>query len=139
MTNSELAEQKRVLYQLAKEISGDGQSIEIEAGRFNEDLASVHGEDGVGEHVAHQTEKELEFILWNRCRGKLQEIEGAIERIESGNYEKCAICGQAIGVARLKALPFVDTCILCQGNTEPKRDRDIFESAGRARFRNSDD
>ena len=56
--------------------------------------------ESFGERVA--LEKQLEL--------KLQLVEGAIERIENGNYGICRICGGEIEEDRLNAEPTADTC-----------------------------
>jgi len=54
------------------------------------------------------------------------EIDEALRRLNDGTYGLCEECGCLIGIARLKALPFVRTCIKCQSEKEKK---------GPARFR----
>lgn len=44
---------------------------------------------------------------------ELRAIELAVRRIEAGEYEFCSGCGEAIGEARLNALPSVTLCIVC--------------------------
>ncbi len=53
------------------------------------------------------------FELDETSRHELQQINNALERLHSGNYERCAVCGQPIGAARLRSLPYADTCITC--------------------------
>ncbi|MDI6774637.1 MAG: TraR/DksA family transcriptional regulator [Verrucomicrobiota bacterium] len=48
----------------------------------------------------------------------LQEIDGALERMEKGAYGLCESCSNLIHEARLKALPFAKTCIECQSKLE---------------------
>ncbi len=61
----------------------------------------------------------------------LQEIDDALERVEEGTYGICQSCNGPIGEARLKALPFVKTCVVCQSKMEkgPSRIRpaSLFE------------
>jgi DnaK suppressor protein len=45
---------------------------------------------------------------------KLQDIEGALERMESGTYGRCTDCGAEIPAARLRAMPSADRCRECQ-------------------------
>lgn len=49
---------------------------------------------------------------------ELAQIEGALERIQSGNYGVCEGCGNKIPMARLKALPYASLCIGCQREKE---------------------
>src|SRR6516162_5709688 len=49
---------------------------------------------------------------------ELQQIERAIKLIRKGRYGSCEICGAAIPVARLKALPYTTVCIACRQKQE---------------------
>jgi DnaK suppressor protein len=49
---------------------------------------------------------------------ELTNIEVALERMRSGNYGVCEVCGGKIPLARLTALPYVANCIECQRATE---------------------
>src|SRR5262245_46236323 len=42
---------------------------------------------------------------------ELQQIERAIKLIRTGRYGSCEVCGNAIPIARLKALPYATVCI----------------------------
>lgn len=44
---------------------------------------------------------------------ELAQINGALERIEQGNYGVCSHCGQDIREERLRAIPYTDVCIQC--------------------------
>lgn len=48
-----------------------------------------------------------------RRRLQLQRIEGALERMERGDYGDCARCGEAIAFKRLEADPAATLCIRC--------------------------
>jgi len=45
--------------------------------------------------------------------GEIQQIRGALSRIESGSYGICSSCGRPIGTARLAAVPSALTCVAC--------------------------
>jgi RNA polymerase-binding transcription factor DksA len=47
-------------------------------------------------------------------------IETALRRLREGSYGICADCGGRIKVARLRALPFAETCIGCQGRRDAR-------------------
>ena len=49
---------------------------------------------------------------------ELEQIEHALDRIESGVYGRCELCGQKITEARINALPYTSTCIDCQRDCE---------------------
>jgi DnaK suppressor protein len=44
----------------------------------------------------------------------LEEIDDALMRIKDGTYGICESCGQAIGEARLEAVPFARLCVRCK-------------------------
>lgn len=48
----------------------------------------------------------------------LIQIDEALDRLDSGEYGVCEDCGGRVNKARLKALPFVRTCIDCQSQKE---------------------
>jgi DnaK suppressor protein len=52
---------------------------------------------------------------------ELQQIERAIKLIRKGRYGSCELCGAAIPVARLKALPYATVCIACRQKQETTR------------------
>lgn len=56
--------------------------------------------------------------LSNQERKELLDIEQALQRIESGEYSLCENCGREIGINRLKAVPTVRLCIVCQEEAE---------------------
>jgi len=48
-----------------------------------------------------------------RRRQRLLRIEGALRRMESGDYGYCFVCGEEIDVRRLHADPSHTRCIKC--------------------------
>ncbi len=64
---------------------------------------------------------------------QLAAIEAALERIDRGDYGRCADCGQALSNPRLAAIPWVARCIGCQerssscGAAEDRAGRDRSE------------
>lgn len=49
---------------------------------------------------------------------ELSQIDGALERMREGRYGVCDVCGKAIPLARLQALPYALACINCQRHLE---------------------
>lgn len=49
----------------------------------------------------------------NVLRSEIQQIRLALLRIANGTYGDCAICGDPIGLERLKARPIATRCIKC--------------------------
>jgi RNA polymerase-binding transcription factor DksA len=44
----------------------------------------------------------------------VQLIEDALRRLRAGSYGRCVDCESPIAPARLRALPFAETCVRCQ-------------------------
>lgn len=51
--------------------------------------------------------------LARRQQRKLSMIDGALRRIESGDYGECFVCGKEIAIRRLEVDPTNTRCIKC--------------------------
>ena len=49
---------------------------------------------------------------------RLKRVEGALQRIEAGEYGECLRCEEPIGVQRLTVQPEAVLCIACQSERE---------------------
>ena len=56
-------------------------------------------------------DREMASTLEDNSTHVLQEIDGALARIEDGTYGICQSCGKPIGNERLEALPWAMLCI----------------------------
>jgi DnaK suppressor protein len=90
---------------------------------INDDLK--HGREGAKEDgmdtydlASEERDREINFILSDREREKLQLIEEAIERIDEGSYGICDSCESDIAPGRLEAMPFTRLCVSCQAERE---------------------
>ena len=70
------------------------------------------------DQAASSLEKEMLFELNDNERAMLDQIEGALRKLDKGNYGLCESCQKPIGRQRIKALPFARYCIACQGSSE---------------------
>src|SRR4029078_9735405 len=68
--------------------------------------------------ASEERDREINFILSDREREKLQSIEEALERIEDGSYGICESCKSESAPARLEAMPFSRLCVSCQAERE---------------------
>jgi DnaK suppressor protein len=57
-------------------------------------------------------------ILINNAQSMLEQINIALERLDSGTYGICTNCSKPIDPRRLGALPYVTLCIDCQAAAE---------------------
>ena len=63
-------------------------------------------------------DREINLILTDRDREKLQAIDEALGRVDEGSYGICESCESEIAEARLAALPFTRLCVNCQAERE---------------------
>jgi len=75
----------------------------------------VRDTDDEGAAAVSSVETELAAANLDRAMRSLAEVERALKSIESGDYGKCARCGEQISEARLKALPWTRVCVECAG------------------------
>lgn len=101
-----LTEMKRVLMREIKDDLRQGREGAKEDGMDTYDLAS------------EERDREINFILGDRERGKLQSIEDALGRIDEGSYGICENCESDIAPGRLDAMPFSRLCVSCQAEQE---------------------
>jgi RNA polymerase-binding transcription factor len=68
--------------------------------------------------ASEERDREINFILSDRERMKIKQIDDAIERLDDGTYGVCESCGLEIGEQRLEAMPFTRLCRDCQQDQE---------------------
>lgn len=68
--------------------------------------------------ASEERDREISFILSDRERVKLQQIDDALARLDDGSYGICESCGLEIAEERLSALPFSRLCRDCQQDQE---------------------
>ena len=101
-----LLEQKtKVLGEIDSELKAERESNKDE-GMDTYDLAS------------EERDREINFILSDRDRVKLKQIDDALERLDDGTYGVCESCGLEIAEERLSAMPFSRLCRDCQQDME---------------------
>jgi len=66
-----------------------------------------------GEQSIERENDEVIDALGNAAREELVQIKAALARLEAGVYFDCAVCGEPIGEARLKTIPYTDHCVKC--------------------------
>lgn len=66
-----------------------------------------------GDYEPHDITDDEAAIQADVIEARIAGIDGALERIESGGYGLCRVCGTAITGTRLKALPTTTMCREC--------------------------
>ncbi len=59
-------------------------------------------------------EREKAFLFASQKRKRLEELAGALERLDAGSFGVCEVCGAAIPVRRLERMPGATTCVPCK-------------------------
>lgn len=62
--------------------------------------------------------REQEFALAETIRGRVDQVERALERLAEGRYGWCETCTDEIPVARLAAFPMATLCVRCKSLAE---------------------
>lgn len=104
-----LETKKQLLREIQERLKEETEGVKDD-GRDTYDLAS------------DERDREINFILNDRERGKLLAIEEALQRIKDKTYGVCECgcdnCEGEIQLGRLKVLPFTRLCVKCQEEVE---------------------
>ena len=101
---NDLAETRGIIDKLAEDLKIPESKNEEEAA---DQLTQMHNSDSL---------KKTKVL-------KLTQIEGALFRIDQGEYGSCFSCGEDIMEKRLEALPYVSKCRECAEEEELDRRR----------------
>jgi len=58
-------------------------------------------------------EQQRDLALRDHEKSQLAQVEAALTALDAGTYGTCRSCGNAIGAARLEAIPWAHLCIDC--------------------------
>jgi DnaK suppressor protein len=75
---------------------------------------------GPGDRAMDSRNKNRETLLIKHVEHQLEDVNQALERLESGTYGICTSCGEKIQAARLDIMPSAVYCIECQRNHDRK-------------------
>lgn len=78
--------------------------------------------DAVDQAQADQ-ERMFNRQMHNRDRVALNQMDGALHRIQVGTFGECERCGEEISEGRLQAFPLTTLCIDCKGELESEEHR----------------
>jgi DnaK suppressor protein len=96
---------KDVMREIKQDVK-EGREGEASDGRDTYDIAS------------DERDREINLLLGDRERKKLQQVDDALHRLDSGEYGICEECGGEIAPGRLEAMPFSRLCVTCQSEFE---------------------
>jgi DnaK suppressor protein len=90
---------------LTRSVTRELEEVSQREGHHLADMADAGGD---------ANEEDRNFRLLEMSGAELEQVEAALEGIETGTYGTCSACQEAIGIERLKALPFATKCINCK-------------------------
>jgi len=96
---------KNVLREIRQDVQ-EGREGEAGEGRDTYDIAS------------DERDREINLLLGDRERRKLQLVDDALHRVDIDEYGNCEECGGEIAHGRLEAMPFSRLCVTCQSEFE---------------------
>jgi DnaK suppressor protein len=112
-----------------KQVRRNRKCLEDERARLQSGLLSCtqppsaeHGRPGYGTHMADDATavfEQAKNLAVSLClRQTLQQVNKALDKLDSGTYGVCEKCGFSIRPARLEALPHATLCVSCQARAE---------------------
>src|SRR3989344_2695147 len=122
MDKKQLEGYRKLILKMKENILHDIKNMtSAESGSAKDSSVDVSG------HALHMADvatdmydREFSLGLASNDRELLNKIDQALKRIEDSSFGLCAECGKSIPAARLKALPYAQTCLKCQEKIESK-------------------
>jgi len=105
----------------------------INRNRAAEEEIRLENTEDEGDLATISHNKELLYNLHESDFQRLKSIEGALKRIERGEYGECVRCGSDINEKRLMAVPWATLCIGCQEEAEKENVSSRGVAAGMVR------
>ncbi len=104
---------KKALLKMRKELVGDyervvGASVE----EFGSDMPDINDE------ASRTVSRRILLEIGDKNFDAINQIEGALERIENDQYGICVECGEEIPEKRLELLPYAERCVECKERLE---------------------
>jgi DnaK suppressor protein len=117
MTPTYLTIHRERLLALRARLLGD--TTQMEDNALNKDRSKTTSmPTSMAELGSDSSDQELTLSLLGNENGVLDQIEGAIERIDDGSYGRCETCGVKIPKSRLEAIPYAAQCVRCASQQE---------------------
>jgi DnaK suppressor protein len=117
MTKPEFAVHRERLMALRARLQGDMTQMEDNA--LNKDhLKTTTMPNDMAELGTGNFDQELTLSLLGSEKNALDQIDGALKRIEDGNFGQCVECGTKIPKLRIEAIPYAALCVRCASQRE---------------------
>ncbi|MHB1646360.1 MAG: TraR/DksA family transcriptional regulator [Candidatus Acididesulfobacter diazotrophicus] len=123
-TSEELIEIKQNLIKMRKSLLKEI-DMSVKEGS-SKDMSEPSGD--IYDISSNERDRELSYMLGDRERNKIREIDNAISKIEDGTYGICDECGETISKKRLSVIPYSNLCIICKSNIEKEEKEKLNDS-----------
>ena len=78
-------------------------------------------EQGFAEADSLQVERDRVLSLTAQARSRIEQVDAALRRLDTGTYGACRSCRRPIPVARLEAVPEATQCVSCASGSALRR------------------
>lgn len=122
---------------LRQRLLADRTELQARIGKNEHDQLSESQRDALNELSAYDNhpgdlgtetfERSKDFALLERDALRLQRIEAALARMDTGEYGRCKACGSFIPLERLEAMPTAEYCITHEPRQDISHDRPLEE------------
>ncbi len=102
------------MHEIERRISRELQTITAHLWHREGPSAPEHTHGDFFDAAQAVEQREGQQLSAGRLADRARRLADALERIRAGTYGLCRVCGEGIPLARLKAMPDVDTCLRCQ-------------------------
>ncbi len=109
--------EKKIL-EIKKKLIEQKNALLLEAGVAINLLPSGAASSELGDQASAEIDRNLMLRLKGREGKLLKKIDEALDKINTGNYGICEICGCEIDIKRLEARPVTTMCIDCKTEQE---------------------
>lgn len=117
-TDKNLSLRKEKIQEIKKKLIRQKEALLSEAGVALNSLPDETIFPEMGDQASAEIDRNFMLRLKGRERQLLKKIDESIEKIDSGTYGICEICGEEINIKRLEARPVTTMCIECKTEQE---------------------
>lgn len=117
LSDAQLAHFKEKLEILRERVSGEYSTLS------RDNIAANQRDPSLSDQGSDTFDREMELNMMGSEQSVIFEIDGALRRIEKGEFGICELTGDPINIERLEALPYVRYTVKAQSELEKGHSR----------------